>query len=47
MWDKILQINIFNYFDLDAILGFIARLRIIGRWFSLDETTGREMFIRL
>lgn len=47
MWDKILQINIFNYFDLDAILGFIARLRIIDRWFSLDEKTGREMFIRL
>lgn len=47
MWDKILQINIFNYFDLDAILGFIARLRIIGRWFALDEKTGREMFIRL
>lgn len=47
MWDKILQINIFNYFDLEAILGFIARLHIIGRWFALDEKTGREMFIRL
>ena len=47
MWDKINEITTFNYFDLDAILGFIARLRIIGRWFALDEKTGREMFHRL
>ena len=47
MWEKILQITTFNYFDLDAILGFIARLHIIGRWFALDEKTGREMFHRL
>lgn len=47
MWDKINEITTFDYFDLEAILGFIARLHIIGRWFALDETTGREMFIRL
>lgn len=47
MWDKINEITTFNYFDLDAILGFIARLHIISRWFSLDEKTGREMFRRL
>ncbi len=47
MWDKINEITTFNYFDLDAILGFIARLRIIGRWFALDEKTGRKMFRRL
>lgn len=47
MWDKILEINTFDYFDLEGILGFIARLHIIGRWFALDEKTGREMFIRL
>ena len=47
MWDKILEITTFDYFDLEAILGFIARLHIIGRWFALDEKTGREMFRRL
>lgn len=47
IWNKILEINTFDYFDLEAVLGFIARLRIIGRWFSLDEKTGRKMFIRL
>ena len=46
-WNKILEINTFDYFNLEAVLGFISRLRIIGRWFSLDEKTGREMFIRL
>lgn len=47
MWDKINEITTFDYFDLEAILGFIARLHIIGRWFVLDEKTGREMFRRL
>ena len=47
MWDKIVELTTFNYFDLDAILGFIARLHIIGRWFALDEKAGREMFLRL
>ena len=46
-WNKILEINTFDYFNLEAVLGFISRLRIIGRWFSLDEKTGRKMFIRL
>lgn len=47
MWDKINEITTFDYFDLEVILGFIARLHIIGRWFALDEKTGREMFRRL
>lgn len=47
MWDKINEITTFDYFDLEAILGFIARLHIIGRWFALDEKTGREIFRRL
>lgn len=47
IWDKINEITTFDYFDLEAILGFIARLHIIGRWFALDEKTGREMFRRL
>lgn len=44
MWERISELTIFNYFDLDAILGFIAKLHIINRWFSLDEETGRDMF---
>lgn len=47
MWDKISDLTIFNYFDIDAILGFITKLNIVSRWYRLDEQTGREMFKRL
>ena len=47
MWEKINNLTTFNYFDIDAILGFIAKLNIVARWYKLDEQTGREMFKRL
>ena len=47
MWDKIDKLTVFNYFDIDAILGFITKLNIVARWYRLDEQTGREMFKRL
>ncbi len=46
-WDKINAITTFSYFDLDAILGTVAKMHIIDRWRALDEETGREMFLRL
>ena len=47
MWDKISDLTTFNYFDIDAILGFITKMNIVARWFRLDEQTGREMFKKL
>ena len=47
MWEKIDNLTTFNYFDIDAILGFITKLNIVARWFKLDEQTGREMFKKL
>ena len=47
MWEKVSNLTTFNYFDIDAILGFIAKLNIVARWYKLDEQTGREMFKRL
>ena len=47
MWEKINSLTIFNYFDIDAILGFITKLNIVARWYRLDEQTGREMFKKL
>ena len=47
MWAQIDALTTFHYFDLDAILGFVARLKITDRWLKLDEQTGREMFRRL
>ena len=45
-WKKIDELTTFDYFDLDAILGFIAKLKITDRWLKLDEQTGRELFRR-
>ena len=47
MWSKISDLTTFNYFDIDTILGFIAKMNIVARWYKLDEQTGREMFKRL
>ena len=47
VWDKISNLTTFNYFDIEVILGFIAKLNIVARWYKLDEQTGREMFKRL
>jgi len=46
-WEKISSLTTFNYFDIDAIMGFIAKMNIVARWFKLDEQTGREMFKKL
>ncbi|MDD6252747.1 MAG: DUF2764 family protein [Candidatus Cryptobacteroides sp.] len=47
MWDKIDELTTFDYFDIEAILGFIAKLQIVMRWRNLDPDTGRKMFGRL
>lgn len=44
VWNKILEITTFDYFDIDAVLGFMARLHITERWMLLDEETGRSLF---
>ena len=44
VWEKISELTTFNYFDLDALLGIIAKMRLIERWRALDEETGAEMF---
>lgn len=47
LWAKIDELTVFDYFDIEAVLGFIAKLHIIDRWFILDEESGRDMFRRL
>jgi len=46
-WEKIEDITVFEYFSLDAILAFIAKLKIIDRWHKLDEESGRQLFRKL
>lgn len=47
MWDKIDELTVRHYFDIETILGFIARLHIADRWLKLDAESGRRMFARL
>ncbi|MBQ6254881.1 MAG: DUF2764 family protein [Bacteroidales bacterium] len=43
-WEKISSLTTFSYFDMDAILGLVAKMLLVDRWRSLDEEAGRDMF---
>lgn len=47
IWEKTDALTTFDYFDIEAVLGFLAKLNIVSRWFLLDEATGREFFRKL
>ena len=47
VWSKIEALTLFDYFDLEAVLGFVAKLHIADRWLALDPEEGRERFRRL
>lgn len=47
MWEKIDSLTSFHYFDLDVILGFVAKMHIVARWYHLDEAEGRARFEKL
>ncbi len=46
-WDKSEELTAFNYFDMDAILGYLVRVNIVHRWTVLSPAVGREMYERL
>ena len=46
-WEKIDSLETFHYFDLTAVLAYVAKLHIVDRWLALDEETGRELFHKL
>ena len=47
LWDKVDSLATFHYFDIDAVLAYIAKLHIVNRWLALDEEAGRDRFRRL
>ena len=47
MWQEIDELTRMDVFDIEAILGFTAKLKIIDRWNKLDPETGRELFRKL
>lgn len=46
-WIKVDSLSTFHYFDLTAVLAYVAKLHIVDRWLALDEETGRELFRKL
>ena len=46
-WAKVDSLTTFHYFDIQAVLGYIAKLHIVDRWLALDEEAGRELFKKL
>lgn len=46
-WRKVDELVLYDLFNLDVILAFIVKLKIIDRWDKLDPATGRELFRKL
>lgn len=47
IWDKLDDLSTFHYFDITAVLAYVAKLHIVNRWLALDEMKGRELFKQL
>lgn len=43
-WNFIDELNTFNYFTIEVILGFVIKLGIVERWMKLDKKTGENLF---
>lgn len=46
-WDKISEITVFDYFNIEIVLAFLAKVKIVQRWCALDKTKGSELFKQL
>lgn len=47
LWEKVSSLTVFQYFSIEVILAFIAKLNIVNRWLVLDDATGRELLKKL
>lgn len=43
-WAKISEITLGHYFDIEVILGFLAKGMIVRRWQALDAKSGAVLF---
>ena len=46
-WEKASDIARMDYFNMNAILAFLAKAKTVQRWAELDPTKGQEMFEKL
>lgn len=46
-WEQAGELAGFDYFNINAILSYLAKINIVARWAMLDPKRGREMFERI
>lgn len=46
-WEKASDIACMDYFNMNAILSFLVKAKMVQRWAELDPDKGREMFKKL
>ena len=46
-WEKASDIARMDYFNMNAILAFLAKAKTVQRWVELDPVMGQEMFEKL
>ena len=46
-WEQASELAGFDYFNINAILSYLAKINIVARWALLDPKRGREMFERI
>ncbi|MBE6181839.1 MAG: DUF2764 family protein [Rikenellaceae bacterium] len=46
-WNEAVELSVFDYFNIDALLAYLVRINIVARWTLLDAKRGREMFEHL
>ena len=46
-WEKASDIARMDYFNMNAILAFLAKAKTVQRWVELDPVKGQEMFEKL
>ena len=46
-WEKASDIARMDYFNMNAILAFLVKAKIVQRWAELDAAKGQEMFKKL
>ncbi len=46
-WNKATEIAMMDYFNMNAILAYLVKAKMVQRWVELDKDKGEEMFRKL
>ena len=46
-WEVVDSLSTFHYFDITAVMAYVAKLHIVDRWLVLDKEKGQELFRQL